>query len=93
MSDERTAELFELLGRIDERTQKTSEDVEHLMRIVALGNGKPALTVQVEDLEGRVSAVELDKRSKTAVKVGIFAMVGSFAVVIGGILDKLFDLF
>lgn len=86
MADEET--LLAIIQRIDERTQKTADDVDHLMRIVALGNGKPALIVAVSDLEGRMDAVEENRKSKTAVKVAVIGGAAGILAAIGGIISQ-----
>lgn len=54
--EDRLDRLCGMVERIDERTEKTHEEVEHLMRIVALGNGDLPLTTKVAKLDERLRA-------------------------------------
>lgn len=88
MADEnREAELFELLGRIDERTKQTADDVEHLMRIVALGNGSPSLVKQVADNTAEIRAIKVNKANRAKIVVAALAFLGGGWVVITQLLS------
>jgi hypothetical protein len=87
MADENgNAELFKMLGLIEERTRQTADDVDALKHVLLEGNGSPALTVQVADLNGRVKAVEENRKAKTAIKV---AVIGGLVGIVTAIIQLL----
>lgn len=65
------------LARIDERTERMSEQLDALEKYIFKGNGRPALV-------SRVDAIE----QKIAVAVWLFTAFGSVLAVIAGVIFK-----
>lgn len=84
MTDEK---FVELLGRLDERTERMDSRIERLEHVLLDGNGTPPLTVTVARLGERVGVLETH-RAERYPRWGILLTVLSLfvavmAVVIG----------
>lgn len=51
-------EMVELLGRLDERTERMSDALDKITHVLFEGNGTPAITTQVADINARVRTLE-----------------------------------
>jgi hypothetical protein len=74
-----TREDAALLSRIDERTERMSEQLDALEKYVFRGNGKPALA-------SRVDALEANTAARAHVMAAVVAAIGSLLVTIAGVI-------
>jgi len=75
---------MELLGRLDERTERTEQDVGLLKHVLIEGNGVPPVTVQLAILTNEVASLkEKDRESRIPRHIWLVLIVSSLISIIG----------